>query len=242
MPSGRGVAGGTKSGHTLAVRISHPAATHRTVYQYLLMSSFTDYCKGGIFMNFFQKQKKLFLESLHELKDAKTLAATAMLIAVAVVLGFYSLQLTDYIKIGFAFIADELTGMLFGPVAGGLMGTIADLVKYVVRPTGPFFPGFTINGLVGGLIYGMVLYKRPLSLKRVILANGLITVIVNICMTTYWLTLLYGSAFFAILPARIVKEAVMFPISAALFYTVAKVLSKANVFTILRSKANETAR
>lgn len=181
-----------------------------------------------------QKFKKLFTDSLHELREVKALAMTAMLIAIAVVLGFYSLQVTDYIKIGFAFLADELTGMMFGPVAGGLMGAIADLVKYVVRPTGPFFPGFTISALAGGIIYGIVLYKRPLSLRRVILANGLVTLIVNICMNTYWLTLLYGSAFFAILPARIVKEVIMLPITVVLFYTVAKVLSRANVFAVLR--------
>lgn len=181
-----------------------------------------------------QKFKKLFTDSLHELREVKALAMTAMLIAIAVVLGFYSLQVTDYIKIGFAFLADELTGMMFGPVAGGLMGAIADLVKYVVRPTGPFFPGFTISALAGGIIYGIVLYKRPLSLRRVILANGLVTLIVNVCMNTYWLTLLYGSAFFAILPARIVKEVIMLPITVVLFYTVAKVLSRANVFAVLR--------
>ncbi len=181
-----------------------------------------------------QKFKKLFTDSLHELKEVRALAMTAMLLAIAVVLGFYSLQVTDYIKIGFAFLADELAGMMFGPVAGGLMGGLADLVKYIVRPTGPFFPGFTISGLAGGLIYGMVLYKRPLSLKRVVLANGLVTLIVNICMNTYWLTLLYGSAFLAILPARIVKEAIMLPITVVLFYTVAKVLSRANIFAVLR--------
>lgn len=66
--------------------------------------------------------KQLFVDSFQELKDVKALTMTAMLLAVAVVLGFYSLQVTDFIKIGFAFLADELTGMLFGPVVGGLMG------------------------------------------------------------------------------------------------------------------------
>lgn len=186
--------------------------------------------------------KKLWKDSLHELKDVKALAVAAMLLAIAVVLGFYSLQLTDFLKIGFAFLADELTGMMFGPVVGGLMGGIADLVKYLVHPTGPFFPGFTISGMASGVIYGLVLYHKPLSLKRVIMANGFVTLIVNVCMNTYWLTLLYGSAFFAILPARIIKEAVMLPISVVLFYAVAKVLAKANVFAGLGSAANKTVR
>lgn len=120
------------------------------------------------------------------------------------------------------------------------MGGIADLIKYLVHPTGPFFPGFTISGMASGFLYGLVLYKKPLSLKRVILANGLVTLIVNVCMNTYWLTLLYGSAFFAILPARMVKEVIMLPISVILFYTVARMLTKAQIFTVLSGKANKT--
>lgn len=186
------------------------------------------------------KFRNLLKDSLHELKDVKALAVTAMLLAIAVVLGFYTLQLTDFLKIGFAFLADELTGMMFGPVVGGLMGGIADLIKYLVHPTGPFFPGFTISGMASGFLYGLVLYKKPLSLKRVILANGLVTLVVNVCMNTYWLTLLYGSAFFAILPARMVKEVIMLPISVILFYTVARMLTKAHIFTALAGKANKT--
>lgn len=180
--------------------------------------------------------KQLFEDSLHELKDVKALAVTAMLLAIAVVLGFYSLQITDFIKIGFAFLADEMTGMLFGPVVGGLMGGAADIVKYLVHPTGPFFPGFTISGAASGVIYGMVLYKRPFTIRRTALANALVMIFVNIGLNTYWLTLLYGDAFFAILPARIIKQAVMFPIYVALFYGVSRILGRARVFTVIKGQ------
>ncbi|MCI8561604.1 MAG: folate family ECF transporter S component [Dorea sp.] len=178
--------------------------------------------------------KALFADSIHELRDLRTLAVASMLLAIAVVLGFYTLQLTDYIKIGFAYIVNEMTGMLFGPAVGGIMGGLADLLKYLVNPTGPFFPGFTISGICGGIIYGLVLYKKPLTVKRVILANLLVTVSVNIFLNTYWLTLLYGDAFLVLLPARILKQAVMMPIEVVLFYTVAKVLTKANIFAMMR--------
>lgn len=196
------------------------------------MRSFKDYCKGGVFL--MKELRALFSDSVHELRDLKTLAVTAMLLAIAVVLGFYTLQLTDYIKIGFAYIVNEMTGMLFGPAVGGIMGGLADLLKYLVKPTGPFFPGFTISGICGGIIYGMVLYKKPLTVKRVVLANLLVMVLVNILLNTYWLTLLYGDAYLALLPARILKQAVMLPIEVLLFYTVAKVLTKANVFAMMR--------
>ena len=66
-----------------------------------------------------RKIKSLFTDSFQELRSLKTLAMSAMLLAIAVVLGFYTLQLTDYIKIGFAYIANELAGMMFGPAVGG---------------------------------------------------------------------------------------------------------------------------
>lgn len=230
----------------LAVHIPHPAAAHKKEKR-LLSAVFSAGSKripayeqlyGLLQRRYFlmKNLKQLFVDSFQELKDVKALTMTAMLLAAAVVLGFYSLQVTDFIKIGFAFLADELTGMLFGPVVGGLMGGAADLVKYLVRPTGPFFPGFTISGAASGVIYGMVLYKRPLTIRRTALANALVMIVVNIGLNTYWLTLLYGNAFFAILPARAIKQALMFPIYVALFYGVSRILEKARLFTFIKGQ------
>lgn len=185
-----------------------------------------------------KKIKKLFTDSLHEFQDVRKLAVMAMLLALAVVLGFYAtVQIGDYLKIGFAFIPNELTGMLFGPVAGGFMGAVADIAKYIVKPTGAFFPGFTISGLAGGLIYGLVLYKRPVSLKRIIIANTLVTILVNLLLNTYWLTALYGNTFAVLIPARIIKEAILLPIDVVLFFTVTKILGRTQVFSVFAKPA-----
>lgn len=49
------------------------------------------------------------------------MAVAAMLIAIGVILGFFSVQLTEFIRIGFSGIPNELASMLFGPVVGGIM-------------------------------------------------------------------------------------------------------------------------
>ena len=183
------------------------------------------------------KLMKSFQDSFHELKDIKAFVTTAMFLAIAVVLGFYSVQVTDFIKISFSFIADEMTGMMFGPVVGGVMGAAADLIKYLVHPTGAFFPGFTISGAISGMIYGVILYKKPVQVKRILLANGLAMIFVNILLNTYWLTLLYGQGFLAILPVRVLKEIILYPIYVALFYSVSMVMKKSNVLMILSGKS-----
>ena len=181
--------------------------------------------------------KSLFSDSFKELKKTRSLAMAAMLLALAVVLGFFAIQVTESIKISFAFLVDELTGFLFGPFVGGVLGMLADLLKYMVRPTGPYFPGFTISELLTGMIYGLMLYKRPLKLTRVIAANTIVTVFVNMLLNTYWLTLLYGSVYAVILPARIIKELILLPVNIAMFYLLATVLKKANVFRNIRQTA-----
>ena len=57
--------------------------------------------------------------------------------------------------------------MLFGPVVGGIMGGVADIIKYLLKPTGPFFFGFTFNAILGAVIYGVMLYKSRSALKNI---------------------------------------------------------------------------
>lgn len=76
------------------------------------------------------KLREVFSSSARELKDMRTLAVTAMLMAVAVILGFFgTVQIGDYLKIGFSFIANELTALMFGPAVGGIMAGAAVVVN-----------------------------------------------------------------------------------------------------------------
>lgn len=176
-----------------------------------------------------KKIAQLFSDSLQELKKTRSLAMTAMLLAIAVILGFLAVQVTESIKISFAFLVDELVGMLFGPTVGAVFGAVDDFLKYVVRPTGPYFPGFMISEMLSAMIYGLFLYKRPIRLPRIIAANTTVTVFVNMFLNTVWLSMLYGNAIPVILPARVVKELILLPINIVLFYAVSRMLEKAKI-------------
>ena len=47
-----------------------------------------------------------------------------------------------------------------------------------------------------------------------------VALFVNILLGTYWLSILYGKGFLALLPARALKNAIMTPINSLIFYTV----------------------
>lgn len=174
------------------------------------------------------KIKTQFTDSFHELRDIRKLAAAAMLLAIAVVLGFYRLQLTDYLRIGFDFIAKEFTAMLLGPSVGCIVAGLTDIISYIIKPVGAFFPGLTISAMLASVIYGVILYKKPLTLSRVIAANTIVTIFINLLLNTYWMSILYGQGYLAMFPARAVKQLVMLPIEIILFYTVSKVLLRVN--------------
>ncbi len=163
--------------------------------------------------------------SLSEMKNLYHLVLCAMLGAVAIVLGSLSIQFGNYIKIGFSGIPNQLVAALFGPVTAGIFGGIMDIIKFILKPTGPYFPGFTLSAILGGVIYGFFYYvpmasKQKISFWRILIAEAFVALFVNILLGTYWLSILYGKGFLALLPARALKNAIMTPINSLIFYTV----------------------
>ncbi len=173
-------------------------------------------------------------ESAKEFGNIKSLVAMAMLLALRIAVGFVTnIQLTESIKIGFTIFPTTIACMMFGPLPGLAMGGAADLIGFFIKPTGPFFPGYTLDSMVAGFIYGLFFYKRErLTIWRVMAALATVTVVVNLCMTTSWVSIQYGvkdfglffqdSAaawesfrlkFAAIFGGRFVKNAIMYPIN-----------------------------
>ncbi|WP_283674535.1 folate family ECF transporter S component [Butyricicoccus sp. Marseille-Q5471] len=172
------------------------------------------------------KNKNIFLRSLSELKSVRCLALTALLIAVNLTLDLLglSIKLPPNLRIGFGFLCNAAIGMLFGPAVGMLSGVCTDVLGYFAGnfTMGGYFPGYTLTAVVGGLLWGLWLYPRKISLPRAIGAKVSVNVICNICMNTFWLSLTGGKAMMALLPLRAVKNLVLLPVEIALLYFVMK--------------------
>ena len=155
-----------------------------------------------------------------KLSSPKTLTGVAMLVALYTILSFFTINLSTTGEIGFADLALAVCGMLYGPIPCAVAGAAGDLLGFIVSPNGGFFPGFTLSAFITGMIYGLLLYNRPVSLKRAALAEGIIIVICNLILTPLWLNMLYGTNLIAI--PRIIRNIIMFPINTALAYSVLK--------------------
>jgi len=168
----------------------------------------------------------LVRSSAGELARVPTIAAAGMLVAVGVVLSFTKIVLSPVLEISFDFLPLAAGGLLYGPVVGGIMGVVGDVLGYLVRPNGPFFPGFTLNALVSGSLYGFFLYRRPVTWGRVIAVSAVLTVVINLGLNPLWLSVMYGKAFVVLLTGRLLKNAVMFPINTVLLMTVLKFVER----------------
>lgn len=182
------------------------------------------------------KIKDLFISSYKELKNVRSLTLAAMFGAISIVLGSLTIMIGNFLKIGFSFLPNEFAYYLFGPFVGAFYGAAMDILTYIIKPMGAFFPGFTISAVLTGILYGLVLYKRPLSLKRIIVANVLRTVFIDMLLNTYWLTILIGKGFFLIFPLRALKLIIMLPIETILLFALIKGVEASGILNLLHRK------
>ncbi|MBQ4283031.1 MAG: folate family ECF transporter S component [Lachnospira sp.] len=175
-----------------------------------------------------------FKESAKEFKSINALATTGLLIALRTVLAvFLSFQITDTLRISVSFLANVIIGALYGPVVGFVSGAVGDLVQFVIKPTGAFFPGWTLSAALSGLVFGVFFYKRfpkkPLDIKYIILCIAAITVetiFVNILLGTFWCTVMYGKGFGFYLTSRFTKNIIQLPINVFLTYVILVLIRK----------------
>ena len=158
--------------------------------------------------------------AVQQLSRPQALAGAAVLAALHLILNQLTIPVSPYLQIGFDFLTMAVTGMLYGPWVAGMSGVITDLLGYMLRPNGPYFPGWTLSAFLIGMLYGLIFYNRPVTLRRVIVARLLMVVIFNFFLTPLWLSMLYGKAFVLMSSMRFIKNVIKFPIDVALLLAV----------------------
>lgn len=168
-----------------------------------------------------------FSDSFKSLRRTRTLTIMGIFLAIQMVLASYgTIQLGESLKISLSHLALAPTAMLFGPVAAGIQGALSDILAFLLKPTGPYFPGFTISKALSGIIYGCLFYKTSCKVQHVLIARALVTVLINILFNSFLLALLYGPGKWAMLPVRIVKNCIQYPIDCMLLYAVCRTVER----------------
>lgn len=181
-----------------------------------------------------KRVSELFGSSSRELRNVRTITVCAMLAAAAIILVNFRIDLTSTQRIGFSGIPNQLVAYLFGPVVSSLFAGALDIIKYLIKPVGAFFPGLTLVTMLSGLIYGCFFYKRPLRLGRVLAAHFTVCLVCNVILNTFCLSILYGQAFMILLPPRILQNLIKWPMDSCILFYVARMLETAGVFRVFK--------
>lgn len=185
--------------------------------------------KGQEQVGFFGK----FVLSSRELQDVKKLSICAMLLALRVVVGYFSnalLAAYPDIKIGFNFLPIAIAAMLLGPVAGGLVGGLGDILSFLIMPMGSYFPGWTINGILVGILYGVFLYKTETKLLPKLIICEIITNIgIEVLLGSLWMLIQFEKAFFLMAGIRAVKCIIAIPAETILVLFFIKLLKRIKI-------------
>lgn len=139
----------------------------------------------------------------------------AIFVAISVVLSrFLSFKVIfmgiEGIRIGFGSFTIILSGIIFGPLGGAIVGALADIIGYMLSPLGPYMPHFTINAALVGIIPGLLLHRtykkgHDISLFALGFAIGIEELIATIILLPYFLNTLFHIPVDKILPAYIIR-------------------------------------
>ena len=155
----------------------------------------------------------------------RTIVYLGVLTALEIVLSrFLSINAWN-LKIGFSFVPVALAGILFGPLGGGIVGALGDLLGAVLFPIGPYFPGFTLTAFFTGLVFGLFLRKKRTALP-VLGAVAVNQLLLSLLLNTLWISVLYGSPYGPLLATRVVQCAILAPVQFVVLLLIGRALDK----------------
>lgn len=142
----------------------------------------------------------------------KTLVNVSLLVAMEVVLARFLSINTPIVRIGFGFVPIAICAMMYGPALAGVAGAMGDIIGATLFPTGAYFPGFTLSAALTGVVFGLFLYRRKGNMPQLTAAVAVNSLGISLLLSTLWLSILFGTSYWQLLPTRIVQNLIMIPV------------------------------
>ena len=172
----------------------------------------------------------LFSSSAKELNNVRCLAVTGMLLALAIVIRSFSIEITPELRISFGFIPIVAIAMLYGPVVCGMSNFLLDILGFLIdnKSGRGYYPPLALVTIIAGIIYGIFLYRKQLNFILIALSRAGVVLICNIILNSYILyTGLIGRtldftdstslhSFYIWFAPRVIKNAIQLPFDIGL--------------------------
>lgn len=119
----------------------------------------------------------------------KKFCILSLFTAITAILSIYcTFRVGNAIKIPFKFISVFLTAAALGPLYGGAVGALGDILNVFLAPSGAWLPPLTFVEFLYGFVFGCFFHNRNFSGKGYILRTVLCTAVlflIDMFISTY---------------------------------------------------------
>ena len=174
----------------------------------------------------------------------RTLTYCALMAALQVAMArLFGLMPSEFARFSIEAIPTILAGIFFGPVAGGLVGFVADFVGCLFSPY-PYNPLFCIPpilyGVCGGLFQGLL--AKKINLATLLLTVAVPAVFGSILYQSWALSFVYGNSFWYFFSTRSIQFAITMVVEAVILHLLfkAKIFQHMKVWPVQKTKKETT--
>lgn len=168
------------------------------------------------------RMKAYWLDAAKNFTKTKMLVYAALICALRIVVKALKIPvLPGNLTISFDAYVNALGSLVYGPLVGLLVGAVSDTIGALLFPSGTYFFPFIFVEMSSSFLFGLFLWKRKITVPRVILAKFAVSFFCNIILTTLVMKWFYAylgisKAYPFINLVRIVKNLILFPIEGIL--------------------------
>ena len=166
-------------------------------------------------------------EAKREFQNPRTLVFASLIIAIRVIVKMFKIPLAAGLSMTFDCYVNALGSIVYGPIVAFFVGAISDTIGCMLFPSGPYFFPFIFVEISSSVIFALFLWRRKISVGRVLCSKFTINLFCNIFLTSVFMKWMYivlgdpkAATYNIINGVRIAKNLVTFPIEAILIVVV----------------------
>ena len=156
---------------------------------------------------------RLAASEVHQLPKV---VLAALFVSMRLALVSVRVPIAENLAVSFGFLVTSISGMICGPVLAVCAAFVTDILGFMLNGNGQFFIGYTINEMLGALIYALFLYRTRVSVVRLGASKLLINGCINICLGSLWSSIMYSKGFYYYLMKGLFKNVALLPIEIVL--------------------------
>lgn len=155
----------------------------------------------------------------------KKIALLGVLLALNICLSSIYIPVGPNLRIYITFIINMFIATQFSYPICLIYAVVEDILSFFIFPSGSFFFGYTLTAALSISIYWLFLHKK-VTIQRAMISKFCVNMFINVLLGSLWSYMLYSKGYLYYLGNSVVKNLILFPIEATIFFILNKQLKK----------------